>query len=309
MILCCGEALIDMLPAGGDDTGGMLLRPVPGGAVFNTARALGRLGVRAGYFGGLSSDCHGDMLREALACAGVDASLAPIADRPTTLAFVQVRNGQARYVFYDENTAGRMLSPADLPALPAEAGVLFFGGISLAAEPCGSAFEALLVCEAGRRLIMLDPNIRPAFIRDERAYRARLARLIARVDILKISVEDLAWLAGSDAPEAARAFLDAGPALVVLTRGGAQAMAFSRAGLARAAPPRVEIADTIGAGDTFNAGLLAALAGQGALAGRAELEGAGAQGLRRALHHACRVAALSVTREGADPPRAHELAG
>lgn len=309
MILCCGEALIDMIPAGSAGEGGRLLRPTPGGAVFNTARALGRLGVRAGYFGGLSADFLGRMLRGALAESAVDTALAPIFERPTTLSFVRMEDGQARYAFYDENTAGRMLSPADLPELSAEVHALFFGGISLVAEPCGSAFEALLAREAGRRLIVLDPNIRPGFITDETAYRARLARMIARADILKLSDEDLAWLAGSDDPAAARAFLEAGPALVVLTRGGAQALAFTKAGEGRAFPPEVEIADTIGAGDTFNAGLLAALEGQGALAGRAGLEGLGAEGSSRALHFACRAAALSVTREGADPPWAHELAG
>ena len=115
MILCCGEALIDMLPR--ESTGGEpAFAPYPGGAVFNTAIALGRLGVETSFFSGLSRDLFGEMLETALGASHVDASVAVRSDRPTTLAFVKLVDGQARYAFYDENTAGRMLTPADLPA-------------------------------------------------------------------------------------------------------------------------------------------------------------------------------------------------
>ncbi|KKL21687.1 hypothetical protein LCGC14_2442940, partial [marine sediment metagenome] len=129
MILCCGEALIDMLPRthGGEKS----FAPHAGGAVFNTAIALGRLGCDTAFFSGLSDDLFGQMLTDALAASGVDASPAARSDRPTTLAFVTLTDGQASYAFYDENTAGRMLSQDDLPTLGPDTQALFLGGISL----------------------------------------------------------------------------------------------------------------------------------------------------------------------------------
>ncbi|MGR3586821.1 MAG: PfkB family carbohydrate kinase, partial [Pseudooceanicola nanhaiensis] len=128
-ILCCGEALIDMIPGGGGYV------PHTGGAVFNTAIALGRLGARAGMLTGLSRDMFGAMLEAELAASGVDTELVIRSDRLTTLAFVQRTEGKARYTFYDENSAGRMISADDLPELPEDVGTLFFGGISLVVEP------------------------------------------------------------------------------------------------------------------------------------------------------------------------------
>ncbi|MBT8458392.1 MAG: carbohydrate kinase, partial [Boseongicola sp.] len=146
MILCSGEALIDMLPR---ETlaSERAFAPYAGGAVFNTSIALGRLGVKTGFFSGLSTDLFGDILTDALSAANVDSSLAARSARPTTLAFVTLTNGQASYVFYDENSAGRMLDPADLPTLSEDVSTLFFGGISLVVEPCAQAYEALLMRE------------------------------------------------------------------------------------------------------------------------------------------------------------------
>ncbi len=195
MILCCGEALIDMLPR--ETTAGeAAFAPYAGGAVFNTAIALGRLGAPAGFFSGLSTDLFGVQLAETLAASQVETDLCARSDRPTTLAFVRLTNGQASYAFYDENTAGRLLAPADLPALPDRVSTLFFGGISLVNEPAAATYEALMAREAPRRVTMLDPNIRPGFIADAAAYRARIGRMIALADILKLSDEDLHWLEG-----------------------------------------------------------------------------------------------------------------
>ncbi len=306
MILCCGEALIDMLPMQGA-SGQAGFQPATGGAVFNTAVALGRLGVRAGYFGGLSDDMFGQMIRADLEAAGVDCALAPVSPRPTTLAFVRLVDGQASYVFYDENSAGRMLDTSDLPDLPSSVNTLFFGGISLVSEPCGAAFEALARREAGRRLIMLDPNIRPGFITDEPAYRARLEAMIYLADIVKISDEDLAWLSGEGSGEAARALLGRGPALVCLTRGEDGALAFTDQGQAHAPAQKVTIADTVGAGDTFNAALLARLDALGGLGGRAALARLSLAEITDALTHANAAAAITVSRPGADPPWAREM--
>jgi fructokinase len=307
MILCAGEALIDMLPRTAT-TGEPAFAPHAGGAVFNTAIALGRLGAPTGFLSGLSSDLFGDILRAELVASKVDAAPSVVADRPTTLAFVRLVDGQASYAFYDENTAGRMLSPADLPALPASVQALFVGGISLVGEPCGSAYEALMAREAGARVTMIDPNIRPGFIRDEGAYRARIARMIALADLVKLSDEDLHWLEGAgDAAALARGLLAQGPKAVFITEGASGARAITATQNVFLPARRVTVADTVGAGDTFNAGVLAALHAGGRLSKdgvaaltRADLEGA--------LDLGIRAAAVTVSRPGANPPWAHEVA-
>lgn len=308
MILCAGEALIDMLPRQ-TLTGEAAFAPRPGGAVFNTAVALGRLGVPTGFLCGLSRDLFGQLLVRALAEAGVDTGLCPRLDRPTTLAFVTLEDGQARYAFHDENTALRALTPADLRPLPQGVTALFLGGISLVSEPCGSAFAALAEPgAAGDRVVMLDPNIRPGFVRDEPAYRTRLARLMARVDIVKLSDEDLRWLAPGRPEGAAIAALQAaGPALVLLTRGAAGAEAYHAGGVVQVPAVPVRVADTVGAGDTFNAGVLAGLTRAGVLE-RAALRVLAPEVLAGALHLGVRAAAVTVSRPGADPPWAQELA-
>ncbi|MEC7762247.1 MAG: carbohydrate kinase [Pseudomonadota bacterium] len=300
MILCCGEALIDMLPresAGGEPA----FAPYPGGAVFNTAIALGRLGVETAFFSGLSRDLFGEMLEDALAASHVDASLAVRSDRPTTLAFVKLVDGQARYAFYDENTAGRMLVGDDLPDVP-EAEALFFGGISLVVDPCGAAYEALLLREAGKRVTMIDPNIRPGFITDERAYRARIERMLGAADIVKISDEDMDWL-GTDADE----ILANGAVLVCVTEGAKGVVGHWRGGSVRAEAERVQVVDTVGAGDTFNAGLLAGLSRAGLL-DKAALQTLDADKVKPALALGNRAAAVTVSRAGANPPWLEELA-
>lgn len=299
MILCCGEALIDMLPR--ESTGGEpAFAPYPGGAVFNTAIALGRLGVETSFYSGLSRDLFGEMLETALGASHVDASVAVRSDRPTTLAFVKLVDGQARYAFYDENTAGRMLTPADLPDVT-EAEALFFGGISLVVDPCGAAYEALMLREAGKRVTMIDPNIRPGFITDERAYRARIERMLAVADIVKISDEDMDWL-GTDADE----ILANGAALVCVTEGAKGVVGQWRGGSVRAEAQRVQVVDTVGAGDTFNAGLLAGLS-QAGLLDKTALAQLDEAKVKPALELGNRAAAITVSRAGANPPWANEL--
>ena len=197
MILSCGEALIDMLPRI-STTGEACFAPYAGGAVFNTAIALGRLGAPSAFFSGVSTDMLGEILADTLAASKVDTSLLARSDRPTTVAFVKLVNGQATYAFYDEATAGRMLSEDQLPALPDAVSTLFFGGISLVNDPAAATYEALQAREAPARVIMIDPNIRPGFIAGkEEAYRARIGRMVARADIVKLSDEDLHWLEGA----------------------------------------------------------------------------------------------------------------
>lgn len=306
MILCCGEALIDMLPRQAV-TGEAAFAPHPGGAVFNTAVALGRLGAKTGFFSCLSSDFLGDLLMDRLVESRVDIRLAPRRARPTTLAFVRLVEGQARYAFYDEGTAGRMLAPTDLPDLPDHVTAVFFGGISLVGEPCGSAFEALMAQAAGDRVTMIDPNIRAGFITDEGAYRARLGRMLAMADIVKLSDEDLLWLEGpGDLLARARAILARGPKVVLITEGAKGAHAVTAAHEVFVAAHPVTVADTVGAGDTFNAGVLASLQAAGALT-KERLAGISAAELRAALTLGVRAAAVTVSRPGANPPWAEEI--
>ena len=301
MILCCGEALIDMLPV----AGGTAFAPHPGGAVFNTAIALGRLGAPTGFFSGLSADFFGDLLRASLAESGVDSRLCVTAERPSTLAFVRLVAGQATYAFYDENSALRMLTDADLPAAAPDA--CFFGGISLVAEPCGAAFEAMMArAAAAGRVTMIDPNIRPGFVRDEAAYRARLGRMLGKADIVKLSLEDLDWLAGGDGEGFVARLIAGGTALVLLTDGGKGATAVT-ARLRVFEPARtVAVVDTVGAGDTFNAGVLASLH-QGGVLSRGGLAGLDESTLRAALRLGAAAAAVTVSRAGANPPWPGEL--
>ncbi|MCC1492007.1 carbohydrate kinase [Cognatishimia sp. F0-27] len=298
-ILCCGEALIDMLPRE-TVAGERAFAPFAGGAVFNTAIALGRLGADVGWFGGLSDDLFGTQLADALSASRVDHALAARSGRPTTLAFVTLTDGQARYAFYDENTAGRMLSEADLPALTDATDALFFGGISLVSEPAADSYAALCA-QSGERLVMMDPNIRPGFITDETRYRARLAAMMARADIIKLSDEDMAWL-GTDA-----ATLIAEGAHVVLETRGSEGVALHLAsGVTMRPARRVTVVDTVGAGDTFNAGFLAGLSRQSLLS-RAALRGADAAALSEAVDLGIQAAAVTVSRAGANPPWDSEL--
>jgi fructokinase len=306
MIICCGEALIDMLPREAT-TGERAFAPLAGGAVFNTAIALGRLGAPAGFFSGLSSDLFGKVLQDALAASKVDARYAVISDRPTTLAFVTLTDGHAQYAFYDENTAGRMLDVADLPELPDDVSTLFFGGISLVVEPCAEAYRALALREAERRVVMIDPNIRPGFISDEAAYRARVSEMVAAADIVKISDEDMAWLAEKDEGFASpQALIGLGPKIVFVTEGAKGARAVSAEHDVYVKSREVEVVDTVGAGDTFNAGVLAALELHDKLK-KPALAGIDADTLRAALTLGARAAAVTVSRAGANPPWAGEL--
>jgi fructokinase len=307
MILSCGEALIDMLPRTSTE-GEACFAPYAGGAVFNTAIALGRLGAPSAFFSGVSNDMLGEILADTLTASQVDTRYLARSNRPTTVAFVKLVNGQATYAFYDEGTAGRLLSETDLPSLPSEIKALFFGGISLVNDPAASTYEALQAREASTRVTMIDPNIRPGFIAGkETAYRARIERMVTLADIVKLSDEDLRWLEGQgDLVALARSILGKGPKVVFITEGAKGARAVTAAQDRFVAATPVKVVDTVGAGDTFNAGVLAELHQAGALdkAGIATLAD---DTLDAALSLGTRAAAVTVSRAGANPPWSHEL--
>jgi fructokinase len=301
MILCAGEALIDMLPRE-TTTGGAAFAPYAGGSVFNTAVALGRLGAPVQFFSGLSSDLFGDILRTQLGASHVDATPAHISDRPTTLAFVTLTDGHASYAFYDENTAGRMLQPDNLPDTTADA--VFFGGISLVVEPCASAYAALMARVAPTAVTMIDPNIRPGFITDEAAYRARLTAMFATADIIKTSDEDLDWITGG--MDARVLFDGTDVQVILLTKGSQGVTVLTRDGSADVPAQQATVIDTVGAGDTFSAGFLADLHKAGFLT-KSAISTATMANLTQAAAFGARVAAITVARAGANPPWASEL--
>ncbi|WP_435257979.1 carbohydrate kinase family protein [Thioclava sp. FR2] len=307
MILSCGEALIDMLPRVSTE-GEPAFAPYAGGAVFNTAIALGRLGAPSAFFSGVSNDMLGEILADTLTASKVDISMLARSDRPTTVAFVKLVNGQATYAFYDEMTAGRMLSVDQLPDLPSAVDTLFFGGISLVNDPAASTYEALQARECNARVTMIDPNIRPGFIAGkEGEYRARIERMISRADIVKLSDEDLHWLEGKgDVVTLARHILASGPKLVFITEGAEGARAVTATQNRFVAATKVTVADTVGAGDTFNAGALAALHDAGVLT-KHSLSSLSDDVLDAALSLGTRAAAVTVSRPGANPPWANEL--
>ena len=302
MILSVGEALIDMLPRTSSQ-GEASFAPYAGGAVMNTAIALSRLGSASSFLTGLSTDLMGDVLRQTLTASGVNLDHAVQSDRPTTLAFVKLTNGHASYFFYDENTAGRMMTPADMPALPSTIKAYFTGGIWLAVEPCGTALEALLLREAQTRVTMVDPNVRPSFVRDRAAYTARIDRMIGLSDIVKLSDEDSEWLYGKTDPQV---ILDKGAKVVLVTEGSKGATAYTARGSVQVAAPKITVADTVGAGDTFNAGFLASLDRDGLLS-KLQVANLSDDALRSALSLGTRAAAITCSRPGANPPWAHEL--
>ena len=302
MILSCGEALIDMLPRKttmGEDA----FAPYPGGAVFNTAIGLGRLGVSSQFLCGMSSDFLGDILRDALTASGVDHSPSPSMVAPCTVAFVKLVNGQATYAFYDENSAMRTMTAA--PAVEADAP--FFGGISLVGDGCGAVYESLMLREAPSRVTMIDPNIRPSFIKDVVAYRTRIDRMMAAADVIKLSDEDLHWMEGEgDLGELAIGLVQKGAKLVCITQGADGVMGYTANHKVFMPSERAEVVDTVGAGDTFNAGLLAGLERGGCLT-KARIAALSEDEISAALRLGVRAAAVTVSRAGANPPTAAEL--
>ncbi len=302
MIVVCGEALIDLVPSGQG-----IRRPTPGGGPFNTARALARLRVPTAFLGRLSTDAFGHQLAGLLRSDGVDLSLAYFGSEPTTLAVAEVdSDGLAAYRFVIEGTSAPNLTPAMLPpSLSPDVDALHVGTLGLVLEPMASTLADFIQRESEQRVVMLDPNIRPALVADEGEYRGRLDAVIARSTIVKGSDADLAWLYPDlDLEAAVDRILGAGVRVVVATQGAQGALGASNNVRVRVPAPTVEVVDTIGAGDSFGAALLAWLHDHGALGTNVVL---GADELQSALVFACLVASLTCGRAGAEPPWRAEL--
>jgi fructokinase len=301
MIVVAGEALVDLLlhPDGH-------LTAIPGGGPFNTARTIARLGGAVAFLGRLSSDRFGGILREGLVRDGVDLSLAERTDAPTTLAVAELDDdGAATYRFHTaETSAPGLTREAVGAALAAGPRAFHVGTLGLVLEPMASALAGGIAVVGEATLVMLDPNCRPAVIGDREAYLDRLRLVMRRTDVVKVSGDDLGYLAPGVAPSAAaRALLEQGPSVVLLTDGGRGVAVITSAGTVEIPVPAVPVVDTVGAGDSFGGAFLARWIERGL--GRAELadEAAVAEAVTRAIE----VASVTCQRAGADPPRRAEL--
>lgn len=311
MILVCGEALMDVFV--GD--GGPARFPadvVAGGSPFNVALGLARLDSRAAFYSGLSTDRFGEVLRDLLSGEGVDLSLAPSVPNATTLSIVaRGADGNPRYAFYGDNAADRCLRVEALPAtLPDAIDTIAMGSYTLAVDPVGEAYLALAEREKDRRTISLDPNLRPSIVGDLDAWAERFDRFAATADIVKSSDEDIAiaYRGRLGIAEAARRWQSRGAELVVVTRGGEGAVAFLRDEAPLELPGRkVDVIDTVGAGDTFHAALLASLDRRGLL-GRPSLAALDRATLGDVVSYAITASSITCSRRGADLPRATDVA-
>ena len=306
-VLVAGDALVDLTPET-TDRGTLAYATHPGGSCLNVAVGLARLDVPTAFLARISTDGFGQLLRSHLHKSGVQPTYFVDTDDLTTLAAVHLHEGHASYSFHAADAADRGLLPrhvsdvldrAPLPATTA----LHLGSIALVLEPTASTLDGLLHQEAGRRVVSLDPNIRPTLIRDRKAYLQRFTEWVGLVDVLKVSEEDLGWLYPEDSEdEVVDGWLAEGVRLVLVTHGQAGARATTAVASATAAAPRVTVVDTVGAGDAFMSAVLADLYLRRLLA-PAPLAALDASQLADLLEFACLAAADSCTRPGADPPR------
>jgi fructokinase len=313
VIVVGGEALVDLVPDESDvdavdavDGGMRPLWPRLGGGPYNVALAAGRLDAPVFYLSRVSMDRFGVALLRRLEESTVDVSMVQRGDEPTTLAVVALdETGSAQYTFYTEGTADRLV--ADPGPLPEGTFAVSLGTLGMVLEPGATAYESVLRRAAADGILTaLDPNIREALIVDGPAYRTRFASWLPHVRLLKLSVEDAAWLAGGADPiEAARSWLDSGVHAVVLTHGGDGLSVLTAGGINVTIPTvPAAVVDTIGAGDTVQGALLAWLYHRRAN----DLTLLDAVEWRQALDYAAHAAAVTVSRRGAEPPWTAELA-
>ena len=314
MILCIGEAVIDMfqknVPALGE-----VFMPLPGGCSYNTSIAISRLGSPAAFLGRLSTNFFGEIQIRWLRENNVRDDLLIRCDQAPILAFIKTEKGrEPQYAFYDEGTADRLLSTEELPPLPADTSCIVFGSVSMCMEPIATTIESLIMKEAHRgTVIAFDPNIRPFMIKDRDAYLRRFEKWIGVCTVAKISDEDFEFIYPNTEPDdALKKIIDLGTRLAIITLGpkGASAMLRRDDGsVTRVNTPAAligEIADTVGAGDTFLGAFLAWLQQRGKLSHNA-IANLSENDLRDALTFANKAAGIVCTRSGAEPPTLEEV--
>ncbi len=303
MFLICGEALFDLFlrPTATDE---LCLDAVPGGSPFNVALGLARLGQKAEFFSGLSSDLMGKRLAVFMEKEGIGFAHAVRSTNPTALSIVALNaDGSADYAFYPDFPAYSAITEADLPALGSDIRIIHMGSIATALEPVASSLAIFAERECGRRLIAYDPNVRPSIVPDLGVWRRSFERLTAAAHLTKVSAEDLALLyPGLTHADVAQKAMERGVRLVVITRGSEGASGWTRNSQALSLPRPVEVVDTVGAGDSYQAALLAGLAEMGCTDPDA-LDALSPDALARLLEFAGQAAALTCGKRGADLPR------
>jgi fructokinase len=307
MVVVCGEALMDVF-ATGETATGLNLRAHVGGSPFNVAVGLARLARPVSLLGAVSHDFLGARLMQALESEGVSTATVVRTAAPTTLSLVGLdARGVPAYAFYGTEGADRQLTPETLPVRPAGARAFHFGSYATVVEPTASALRALVEAERGRGVISYDPNVRLNVEPALRTWTDEVEWMLPRTHLLKVSEEDLSLLyPGAEPDSLAAAWLAQGVRLLVVTRGAHGAVAWTRD--IRVAVPGVPttVVDTVGAGDSFQAALLAwfderELLSQGALATLDR------ERVLEAVRFAAQAAAITCSRAGADLPRRAEL--
>ncbi|WP_028135531.1 carbohydrate kinase family protein [Bradyrhizobium japonicum] len=307
MLIACGDALIDFVPTRTAE-GREAVMPAVGGSCLNVAIGMARLGAPAGFVGGISTDLFGRMIADHATASHVDLDLATRSDHQTTLAFVRIVAGESHYAFYDAETATRNWTYRRGSIQFDTVEAVHVGSTTLVNDQGAAETKALIADARAASTISFDPNCRPNLVKDKPAYLARMAEFANQADLIKMSDVDFDYLFGEEPhPQRARALLGQGTSLVVITRGNHGAIAWhAGAGQIEVEAPKVDVADTIGAGDSFQAALLFALHKQERIA-REALKDISADELRRALSFAANCAGLTCTRPGADPPWSKEI--
>jgi fructokinase len=307
MFVVAGEALMDVFTGATTPTG-IALDARIGGSPLNVAFGLARMGQKVAFLGGISNGELGNRLLDALRAEGVSLDAVHRSAAPTTISLIGVdARGVPEYAFYGSGAADRTLPLEALERMPADARLLHVGSYTMVVGETAQTQRTLIERVAGQVLVSYDPNLRLNVEPDIQVWRSTLAWMLPRVDVLKLSDEDLGLLyPGIDPAKFAADCLAQGAGLVALTRGGEGAIAWHASGLAETQPVKVDVIDTVGAGDTFQAALLTRLQELGALTP------AGVRGLKRAeltdaMGFATRAAAITCSRRGADLPRRDEL--
>jgi fructokinase len=310
MFLSCGDALFDLFAEPGADSGTIGLAGRIGGSPLNVALGLARLGHPVGYFTKISQDLFGTRIRAFMEREAIDRSLLIPTGRNTTLAVVSLGpDGSPAYAFYIEGTADRSIEPEEVPAeLPEKIRTIHLASYSTVTEPTASALARLARQEHERRFVSYDPNVRAAIEPDLAVWRAKVAELVPLAALVKASEEDLGLLyPGRSLDAVLDDWIAAGAGMAVLTLGERGAVARTSAGVSASAEGRsVAVVDTVGAGDTFQAALLARLAETGALS-RNALHEMDREGVTALLGFAVEAAAITCARRGADLPRRADL--
>jgi len=307
MYVVAGEALMDVFTGATTPTG-IALDARIGGSPLNVAFGLARMGHPVAFLGGVSNGELGNRLLDALRAEGVSLDAVHRSDAPTTISLIGVdAKGVPEYAFYGTGAADRTLPLAALERMPADARVLHVGSYTMVVGETAATQRALVERVQGKTVVSYDPNLRLNVEPDLAVWRATLEWMLPRTDVLKLSDEDLGLMyPGIDPAAFAADCLGKGAGVVALTRGGHGAFAWHASGVCDVAPVKVDVIDTVGAGDTFQAALLTRLDELGALS-PAGVRTMGAETLLDAMRFATQAAAITCSRRGADLPRRAEL--